>query len=185
MAMLLTPKPHLWATPPPSCDKACYQGSWDRKYWKNIPGPYYSTTENMMSLLASNGSTEYLLYDDQCEFVWRQPTTPNTYSRCLRAMWCDEVGSYAVDGNEHWTADLIRGWWQRRPELLAWATAHQKRPRDDPHAFMQGYDDATDRILLNKYIRYLQEDSEEYLRSYVFLLLEGRAAKPGDFLPGL
>jgi hypothetical protein len=55
----------LWATPPPTIDGRAFHGQWANKYWKNIPGPFYSTTLNMMSLLAFGNETKsHLLYDD-------------------------------------------------------------------------------------------------------------------------
>src|SRR4029077_3913523 len=93
--------PQLWATPAPNFDGGSFHGKWSEKYWKNLPGPFYSTTSNMMSLLAfGNETTNHLLYDDSCEFVWRQPVTPSAFLACLRGMDCDEVGSYAVNGNQ-------------------------------------------------------------------------------------
>jgi hypothetical protein len=117
------------------------------------------------------------------EFVWRQPIIPGAYSACLRAMYCDEVGSYAVDGNRHWTPELVREWWSRTPELLVWAENHLLR-KDDPVAFKQGYD-VTDKTIFREYVRFLKYDAEEYLSSYIFLLLEGRPVKSGDPLPSL
>ncbi|HNO80068.1 MAG TPA: hypothetical protein PKN33_18620 [Phycisphaerae bacterium] len=42
---------------------------------------------------------------------------------------------------------------------------------------------ASDHAVLSQYIAYMEHDAEEYLRSYIFLLLEGRAARSGDSLP--
>ncbi|HNO80067.1 MAG TPA: hypothetical protein PKN33_18615 [Phycisphaerae bacterium] len=88
------------------------------KYWKNIPGPFYSTTNNLMSLLVSLEAHDHILHDETCEFYWRQPCTYCEFEQCLGAMVCDEIDSYGMNGNDRWTPQLVAEWWERRSELI-------------------------------------------------------------------
>jgi hypothetical protein len=158
---------------------------WNRRYWKNVPGPFYSTTDNLMSLLASGESPRHLIYDDECEFVWRQPTSPKEHTALLKATDCDEVDSYGRDGDERWTEDAVMAWWNRRDELRTWARSLPKRPVKDAVRFHHGYHDAVDAEQTEAYLRFLDEDLEDYLRSYLFKLRHGREPRDGEELPGL
>ncbi len=121
-----------WAiVPPVTLRSELYGGEWKEKYLKNIPGPIYSTNLNLMSALASNQMREHALIDDHCEFMWRQPSTAPEFDRCLSAIECDEVNSYQVDGNSHWTPRDVREWWSRKEVLLNWARHVHSRPKDD------------------------------------------------------
>ncbi len=156
---------------------------WKEKYWKNTPGPFYSTISNMMSLLASSDAPSHLFYDERCEFVWRPPCTENEYVDCITAMWCDEADSYGIDGNEHWTPPLVAEWWERRGELIDWAQGLQTSVSENERTSWDPSVDISLRSMLTQYIDFIENESEEYLRSYVFLLLEGRPARDGDRLP--
>ncbi|MFE6055996.1 hypothetical protein ACFQ6N_35070 [Kitasatospora sp. NPDC056446] len=69
----------------------------------------------------------HLAYDDDhgplsgCEFVYRQPVTPEQTRDLLEGCFFGH-GGFAMDGDEHWTAELVRDWWRERGRLRAWAT---------------------------------------------------------------
>ncbi len=177
-----------WATiPTVTLDPRSFQGRWSEKYWRNVPGPIYSTTLNMMSGLAFGGDEQHLLFDYQCEFVWRQPITSDEYKICLSAIDMDEVNSYQVDGNKHWTPQLVREWWGQKSELESWPKELLARPRNDSNEF-RGLQPATLALcepIYIEYLKYINTSLPEYLRSYLFLLETGRAATSGDTLPNL
>jgi hypothetical protein len=68
---------------------------------------------------------------------------------------------------------------------LAWIKAQLARPRHDAAAYRRGCDDATDGFTVCQYLRFIVLEAEEYLRSYLFLLLEGRIAMSGEKIPEL
>jgi len=162
-----------------------FKGTWNAKYWKNTPGPFYSTTENLMSLLALNEDPHHLLYDEHCEFIWRQPITSEDFSRCISAMSRDEVSSYQIDGNDHWTSDSVRDWWQRRGELVDWCNQHLSRPVRDQTRFLHGDPNSTAPDLVLAYLRYLDGGISNYLRQYLFWLENQRLPNQGESVPDL
>ncbi len=164
-------------------DRDDFSGTWDERYWKNVPGPFYSTIFNTMSLMASSHAPGHLIHDDKCEFFWKPPCTEEEYADCIVAMWCDDIDSYGVDGNEHWSPQLVAEWWNRRGELLDWANERYRCTSEDARTFWSQSEGMTDRQLLAQHIDFIENEAEEYLRSYIFLLLEGRAAQSGDSLP--
>lgn len=164
-------------------DVADFCNSWPNKYWKNIPGPFYSTTPNLMSLNVAHEAQGHIFYDETCEFYWRQPYTYCEYEQCLWAMCCDEIDSYGIDGNEHWTPQLVAEWWGRRGELLDWASGLKASAGENDCEFWGRFSEMSDREYLARYIEFIEDEAEEYLRSYIFMLAEGRAAQSGDSLP--
>ncbi len=188
-----------WAIPPPEeifcegilCFKGItielnrddFSGTWSEKYWKNIPGPFFGTNVNMMSLMASSDAPGHLIHDAKCEFYWKPPCTEEEYADCITAMWCDEIDSYGVDGNDHWSPQLVAEWWDRRGELIDWAKDRYRCTSEDARTFWTDKGGMTDRQVLSQYIDSIENEAEDYLRSYIFLLLEGRPARIGDSLP--
>jgi len=126
----------------------------------------------MMDLLPYEAAPAHILSDETCEFVWRQPVNFEELALCLYAVSKDPVASYHFDGNDHWTAKTVSEWWQRRGELLEWIDAWSRRKLA-----------RRERNALRQYERFLREGCELYLRSYVFLLNEGKAAQPEQKLP--
>lgn len=162
-----------------------FVGTWEEKYWKNIPGPFYSTTENLMSLVASSEAPGHLFHDDHCEFVWKQPQSDREYAACITGMYCDEADSYALDGDQHWTPQLVAEWWSRCPELVDWVKGYLLEERPSGHRVWGRSVNVPDSEYLSQYLGFLENGVEEYLRSYIFLLLEGRAARPTEALPSI
>ena len=174
-----------WAiVPPVTLRSELYGGEWQEKYWKNIPGPIYSTNLNMISGLASSEMREHALCDDHCEFMWRQPSTAPEFERCLSAIECDEVNSFQVDGNNHWKSQGVRAWWKQRNDLLRWAK-YELSILIPGERYLHGVLIQPDRRPLTEYINFLEKHAEEYLRSYLFLLDQGREALVDDKLPEL
>lgn len=137
-----------------------------------------------MSLAASAIAPRYILYDDNCEFVWRQPLTVEEWEECIRATRIDECESFGCDGNLHWTPSLVSDWWRRRDNLIAWAKEILRRPLESARAFREGSDQAKDSKVLTSYLEYMTNgEAYRYLREYVFYLKEGREARPDEELP--
>lgn len=183
---LMTDGFHSPSGRPHDLDTEDFCDDWNLKYWKNIPGPFYSTTNNLMSLLVSLEAHDHILYDETCEFYWRQPYMYREFEQCLGAMVCDEIDSYGMNGNDRWTPQLVAEWWERRNELIAWAKDVQaSASKDENTLWGNKYVKASDHTVLSQYIAFMEYEAEEYLRSYVFLLLEGRAARPTEALPSI
>jgi hypothetical protein len=160
-----------------------FYGQWSRKYWKNVPGPLYSTTDDLLSLLAFGDDPGHIMFDANCEFIWRQPATPEEYDSCLTAINCDEMGSFQVDGNEKWTPDLVRAWWLRQGELIDWGKSQLHQAPDD--GIEKNYPSMAAQRRLDQYLRFMEREAEVYLERYIFFLEHGREISAGDTKPRL
>lgn len=164
--------------------EGAHLGRWEWKYWPNFPGPIYSTTDNTMSCGAysTDGPGGVILHDGNHEFLWRQPINDLELDRTMYAMSGDEVLSFQIDGNEHWTPELVRDWWSRRSELSTWLARllHGRLLRIGDRR-QNHY--AVEMSTLLDYRTFLEEAAEEYLRRYIYFLAEQRLPDADSSLP--
>lgn len=161
-----------------------FQGRWTDRYFKNIPGPLYSTSDNLMELMSSFLDRKHIIYDDVCEFVWRQPEDGHAAKETLIAMGHDCAGSFQVDGNHYWTPALVKDWWAERHALVEWANRITNNSDEGAGFKWEGYYSFAYTLKLS-YLQYLNTDAEQYLRKYLFLLLNDRPWDGHGSLPDL
>ncbi|NUT06613.1 MAG: ferredoxin [Hamadaea sp.] len=160
---------------------AYLRGEWDRRDWRNVPGPFYGAETDscwMGRLIAPDN----VLYEDDygSEVVFRQPRNPHEVHLVLSAAWNDPFGGYACDGDDHWTATLVREWWADRPRLVTWIRDLERR-----WSASERDDERDNALALRGYADYLHHGLEEYLRNYVFWLEHRRPPRPDEALPDL
>jgi hypothetical protein len=153
---------------------------WEMKNWRNVPGPVYTGITDTC-LIGRLEAPENVLYDENGqEFLFRQPGSLAQLRQVVCAASIDPFTGYACDGNEHWTAALIREWWSRRHDLLTWI-AEQLRGKD-----LQTHSDLVEQNQergLRDFEEYVQSGLQNYLRAYVFFLEKGRKPQHRDYLP--
>ena len=152
---------------------------WADKNWLNVPGPFYTgeTDDGMNGPVYAPGlilcGGEYGM-----EFIYHQPSSPREVGLLLEAAWGDPMGGYAWDGDERWTPELIRTWWEGRARVSEWIVAERKRCSESSNQL-----DRDAIPYLRRFAVSLGSDLECYLRGYTFRLLEGRDPEPDEQLP--
>ncbi|MEU3795667.1 hypothetical protein AB0F07_38755 [Streptomyces fructofermentans] len=114
------------------------------------------------------------------EFVFRQPRNHSEVKNVLFSAFNDPYRAYAFDGDQGWTVESVRGWWENRGDLQQWIrTVSQKLAHKT---------NATDRDLvsgLRENLAYIDGDLARDLRSYMYFLDNGESPKMGVILPNL
>lgn len=164
-----------------------FRGEWERKYWMNLPGPFYSTVDNSLVSPVASDAPSYVtvggMDGEEFQFIWRQPEYEFEMKRCLTAMSNDDTASYQIDGNQRWTPELVREWWRREKErLIEWAEQELEKVLSERDTKFYSVEREG---LLHVYLRFMQQDAEGYLRKYVYFLESGKAPQAGDTLPEL
>ncbi|WP_203830077.1 ferredoxin [Actinoplanes palleronii] len=157
------------------------RGRWADRDWRNVPGPFYGArTDNCWT--GREIAPDHVVYEDEfgSEIVFRQPRDAVEVRLVLSAAWNDPYASYAVDGDAHWTLDLVRKWWSDRDRLAAWIDGLQRAWSVSERA-----DERDNAAGLRDFGRYLAGGLEGDLRGYGFWLDHRRAPRPGETLPDL
>lgn len=152
---------------------------WAERDWRNVPGPFYAagTDSCWMGRLIAPAN---VLYEDEWggEFVYRQPRGRAQALALLGAVAQDPMAGYACDGDDHWTPQLVRDWWEERGRVRDWAAALDRKwsvsYREDEREAAGG---------AREYVAYIDGGLAQDLRHYLFWLSEGRPANPGEPLP--
>lgn len=156
-------------------------GGWQERNWRNVPGPIYgAVTDNCW--VARTEAPHHALYggEDYREYCFRQPRDEEETLALLRGAAQDPYDGWGVDGDEYWTPELVRVWWQNRAALVADLEADLVRFADSSIP-----EEIDLRAGLREYLDYIAGDLERALRGYVFWLMHGRAPSLGEELPPL
>ena len=158
-----------WIHPP----EDYFQGLWNERNPLNTPGPFYGAeTDTCMD--GSPLAPRSLFYDeDGMGFVYRQPRDDNETHALMTGAWSDPFSGFAWDGDDHWTADLIRAWWTERHYRTG---AVERAIAMVAHALPQ---------VAKDYAKYLHEGIDKDLRRYLYLLETGVYPTADDHLPAL
>jgi hypothetical protein len=152
--------------------EAYFKGRWEDRNELNTPGPFYGAETDTcldgpeyapMSLLCDAGGNG---------FVWRQPTTDEDTLALMTGASSDPFAGFGWDGDEHWTASLVREWWARRQArapLVGALLAEWTKPKLSVAAAAYG--------------EYIESELPRYLRSYLHFLETGRYPSRDDSLP--
>jgi hypothetical protein len=138
------------------------RGRWEEREWRNIPGPFYGANTDSCwvgRLVAPN----HVAYEEDLgsEVVFRQPSNAHETHLLLSAARSDPYCSYASDGDNHWTLELIRDWWADRAKLTEWL--------EKPDRNWNTSGEKEERLAeegLRAYSTYLRDGLETYLREY-------------------
>ncbi|KQV15683.1 MULTISPECIES: hypothetical protein [unclassified Kitasatospora] len=161
-----------------------FDGRWAERDWRNVPGPFYAA-EIEAGQIAPRDAAEHIAYDDPKVGVfvsWQPVNVPET--RALVADVLLGCEGLAMDGDEHWTPDGVRGWWSERGRAREWALETAKnwesvsRTEGD-----ESYLAVARR--LRAYADHIDGGLEAYLRGYVFWLAEHRVPERCEALPVL
>lgn len=160
---------------------AYLRGEWERRDWRNVPGPFYAA-ETDTCWMGRQIAPGHIIYEDEhgCEVVFRQPQDPHEVQLLLTAAWNDPFRAYACDGDARWTLGLVREWWAGRERIAAWIQAACREMSESERE-----DERDNASGLRDYASYLDNGLETYLRQYGFWLDDHRAAMPGERLPDL
>ncbi|WP_327682947.1 hypothetical protein [Kitasatospora sp. NBC_00458] len=147
-------------------------GRWEERSRLNVPGPFYAG-ETDGGLNGPHRLPEHVLSGDEHHgFVHRQPVNPRELAGLVRIAEDEPAGGYAWDGDEHWTPEAVREWWAGRDAVRAWIAGELGGDRNEPAA-------------LRRYAAHLDDGLEDYLRGYLFWLIERREPRLGEELPEL
>jgi hypothetical protein len=166
-----------WPDPP----ERYFCGSWEQRNSLNVPGPFYGADTDT----CWDGpiyAPDSLLCDAAGQgFVWRQPRNDTETHALLAGASSDPFRGFAWDGNDFWTPQSVRRWWQERGKRTVAISALTNllsqmgltSPEPDWRAIAREYND------------YLGGPIELDLRDYLFFLEEGRYPLPEDVRPDL
>ncbi|WP_329536938.1 ferredoxin (plasmid) [Streptomyces sp. NBC_01450] len=147
-------------------------GRWEYHSWLNVPGPFYAgVTDDGL-----NGPyylpDHVLSSDEHYEFVYRQPANPREVAGLVEIAADEPQGGYAWDGDQQWTPEAVRQWWAGRESVRAWIAEELDDRQNEKEA-------------LHQYAAYLDDGLEDYLRGYLFWLIENREPRTDEELPTL
>ncbi|MEU8659768.1 hypothetical protein [Actinoplanes philippinensis] len=172
-----------------------FQGRWEQRNWRNVPGPFYAGETDSMAL-GRLDAPDHICYDGDrgngtaSEFVYRQPVheaeTADLISGCRLETW----SGYQWDGDDHWTVAGVREWWRDRGRVREWAVTIAADWSKDGHpewGFAGGPEYVPHYLQAARghrdFIAYLDDGLGAYLRGYLFWLDQRRAPRPGEALP--
>jgi hypothetical protein len=144
---------------------------WPTIHSLNFPGPFYSGESDTCETGPYEAPDNVLRDNHAMEYVFRQPQNFIEFVSIVDAAAIEVFDSYSCDGNDHWTYQLCREWWQGKNVLIR---------RLHTPAF-QEYNGNRVRL----YIDYLNGAAETDLRRYCYFLENGRYPTAADSLPPL
>ena len=165
---------------------------WELRHPLAIPGPIYVAEDDACGCgpdLAPNNIVQGDNYDG--EFVFRQPASLFEVGQIVEAAEVNPVNAYAMDGNRHWNANLVRQWWASiQPERKRLHDAFQ-RAHADVLRRLEGRETLpqvpwqAEFVHWRRWLRDMDGPAQVYLRRYCFFLANERIASPSDDLPDL
>ena len=145
-----------------------FSGMFEERNPLNIPGPFYGAQTDTCETGPHEAPLNVMLDNNGQEFIFRQPTTADEIRQVIGAAICDPFQGYGADGDDNWTLQLIRVWWQGMEERLVHVgkLAETNKTTDPLVAFWTS-------------------NALEYLRQYAFFVDNRRLPKLTDVLPQL
>jgi hypothetical protein len=155
------------------------QGKWSDRRPLNIPGPFYCGDVDNSGPGPAEAPNNVLIDAEGFPFIFRQPTSMFELRQVLLAAQHDPFRAYAADGDQHWSPNLIREWWQQRHEIAALIASWRSEDLqlgDHVYPF---------EAALDRWMEYLDTEAEQYLRIYAFFLEAGRLPQSEESLPSI
>jgi hypothetical protein len=138
-------------------------GKWVERNPLNVPGMFYGAMTDTCGTGPIEAPANIALDIAGQEFVFRQPRHINELADCFSACRAECFDGYGTDGNERWTAELVRAWWANRVAIRdAWYAAR-----------IEGV-----RVMF-------EVELPRYLRGYLYFLEEREPPAASDRLPEL
>lgn len=159
-----------------------FRGRWEERNWRNVPGPVYGAMTDNCWVGRLSAPRHVLCGDDldfDQEFLYRQPKTLRELLEVLDGAQQDPFAGWACDGDEHWTADLVRDWWHDRARVQDWIV--RKAAEWSQGGVTNQEDDAV--VGLRDFATYIDGELELDLRKYCFWLDNRLPPRVDDSLP--
>jgi hypothetical protein len=168
-----------------SQDQEPFCGTWDERHPWNVPGPFYCGDDDCCGtgpLVAPNNVIlgNAMLGDRGGEFIFRQPVNRFELDQIVKAAQINVTNAYGCDGNQRWTAPLVRQWWKQRT-----AIEHMVKAECDRQLRLGAEKDYLLFAALGRYHHFLEAGAASYLQQYIYFLKEGRYPNEGTPLPDL
>lgn len=195
-----------------------FLGTWATKNPLSIPGPIYVSDECACGtgpvaapnnvILVCNDDEKYVTVDgvrqQGGEFLYRQPGSMFELKQVLAAAARNAMSAYALDGNAHWTRQLVVAWWRDTRSVRDTLTHNinafweRQRERTAPSAApAMPWPWPKPKVVpepeplpwpspdLQRWNDFNEDGLEHYLREYCYFLDNRRAPTAGTNLPPL
>lgn len=156
-----------------------FAGEWKDRNWRNLPGPFYGAETDTCGTGPVVAPKNVFLDPEGHEFITIQPRNLDELASVTAAATHDPFAGYGADGNERWTAELVREWWEQRSRLVEELTEALER-----HAATDQHDDSFCRAVAS-FVAFLQGEAQMYTQRYLFWIDNRRRPGAGDLLPRL
>ena len=93
-------------------------GGWQVKGVLNFPGPFYTGETDTCGTGLIEAPNNIIFDEHGMEHVMIQPRTEQELIDLCNAGAVEVFGSYFCDGNDYWTVDLVKEWWNNRNDIL-------------------------------------------------------------------
>jgi hypothetical protein len=157
----------------------CWHGVWTIRSWLNTPGPFYTGGADFAGFGPKYAESLVSMDAEHADVVFRQPVTAEELSVMIEAATVEPFSGYACDGNDRWSVTAVREWWARREEVRRHVVGSVLREGwyewDPPVALASG----------QRWLAFLDEELEDYLRAYCYFLERRVWPGRGDDLPRL
>ncbi len=178
-----------------------FHGTWATKHPLNVPGPIYVGDDCSCgtgpgvapnNVVMIDNEEKFVAIDGICpqggEFVYRQPVSMFELKQVISAGEINAPSTYALDGNSHWTRKSVVALWHEthkyRVALAANLETFWARRREHPSA-MPIASDAWPSSDIERWLDYLEDGVEHYLREYCYFLDTRRLPTAATNLPPL
>jgi hypothetical protein len=132
---------------------------WSKKHPFNFPGPFYVGESDTCDTGPTWAPANVARDKHACEYLFKQPTSYYELLCVLNAAAIEVFDSYSSNGNDFWTVESCKSWWQNRAWLV------RELARKEVVEMNQGQ--------AQHYIDYLNGEAEMDLRRYCYFLENG------------
>lgn len=133
---------------------------WKEKHPYNFPGPFYVGQSDSCGTGIGEAPNNVMNDFHACDYIFRQPTNYYDLLCVLDAAAVEVFSSYSSNGNECWTYEGCKKWWNDREYLLNDLTNDEVVKMNNGRAHL--------------YIDYLKGEAEMDLRRYCYFLENGK-----------
>ncbi len=167
-------------------NRSSFSGVWSKRYWLNVPGPFYGAETDTCLGGPDTAPANILLTESGQEFVYRQPRDAEEFLKVLWAAYDDPCTGYGADGNMRWSVRLIRDWWKERPAAHSWiARARNDYAREYGDHVFPGLETLLKSLAEFEIFMSDPYGARAYLRSYGYFLEHHKAPPEGAKLPDI
>jgi hypothetical protein len=132
---------------------------WPKKHPFNFPGPFYVGESDTCDTGPTWAPANVARDQHACEYIFKQPTSYYELLCVLNAAAIEVFDSYSSNGNDCWTVEACKSWWQNRAWLMRELAKKEVVKRNQGQA--------------QHYLEYLNGEAEVDLRRYCYFLEHG------------